>query len=67
MEFLDDTANVDESYTSLDSEPYVLSPKKKKEEKKEEMQLCKNAVMEVFSLITEVENAAGACFRTDIR
>ena len=27
MEFLDDTANVDESYTLLDSEPYVPSSK----------------------------------------
>ena len=29
MEFLDDTANVDEFYTSLDSEPYVPPSKKK--------------------------------------
>ena len=36
MELLNDTANVDESCTSLDSEPYVPPSKKKKEEKKEE-------------------------------
>ena len=29
MEFLDDTANVDEFYTSLDSEPYVPPSRKK--------------------------------------
>ena len=34
MEFLDDTANVDESYTSLDSKPY-FPPSKKREDKKE--------------------------------
>ena len=41
MESVDDTANVDESYTSLDSEFYVLpSKKKKKEKKKKGMQKC---------------------------
>ena len=34
MEFLDDTANVDESYTSLDSEPYVPHQKKIRRRKK---------------------------------
>ena len=48
MEFLDDTAKVDESYTSLDSEPYVLSPKKK-EEKKEE----RNAKMQLWKSLTK--------------
>ena len=33
-EFLDDTANVDESYTLLDSKPYVPPSKKKKKKKK---------------------------------
>ena len=49
MEFLDDTANVDKSYTSLDSEPYVLPSKKKKEEKKEES----NAKMQLWKSLTE--------------
>ena len=47
MEFLDDTANVDESYTSLDSEPYV-PPIKKKGGKKGRKE-CKNTVTEVFN------------------
>ena len=63
MEFLDDTANVDESYTSLDSEPYVTLSKKRRKGRKE----CKIAVMEVFNRIIEVKNAGGACFRTEIR
>ena len=42
MEFLDDTANVDESYTSLDSEPYVPPSKKRRRRKKRKkgMQNC---------------------------
>ena len=47
IEFLDDTANVDESYTSLDSEPYV-PPIKKKGGKKGRKE-CKNTVTEVFN------------------
>ena len=47
MEFLDDTANVDKSYTSLDSEPYV-PPSKKKGGKKGRKE-CKNTVTEVFN------------------
>ena len=66
MEFLDDTANIDESYTSLDNEPYVPQSKKKEGGKKGRKE-CKNAVMEVFNQITEVKNARGACFRTEIR
>ena len=58
MEFLDDTANVDESYTSLDSEPYVPpSKKKKKEEKKEgrntKMQLWKSLTASLKSKMLE--------------
>ena len=66
MEFLDDTANIGESYTSLDNEPYVPQSKKKEGGKKGRKE-CKNAVMEVFNQITEVKNARGACFRTEIR
>ena len=66
MEFLDDTANIDESYTSLDNEPYVPQSKKKEGGKKGRKE-CKNAVTEVFNQITEVKNARGACFRTEIR
>ena len=40
MEFLDDTANVDESYTSLDSEPYVPPSKKRRKKRKKGMQKC---------------------------
>ena len=65
MEFLDDTANVDESYTSLDSKPYFPPSKKKGGQKG--IKECKNAVMEVFNQIIEVRNAGGACFRTKIR
>ena len=50
MESVNDTANVDESYTSLDSEFYVFpSKKKKKEEKKEE----RNAKMQLRKSLTE--------------
>ena len=49
MQFIDDTANVDESYTSLDSEPYVPPSEKKKEEKKEE----RNAKMQLWKSLTE--------------
>ena len=52
------TANVDESYISLDSEPYVL-PSKKKEGGKKGRKECKDAVMEVFNQIIEVKNAGG--------
>ena len=65
MEFLDDTANVDKSYTSLDSKPYF--PPSKKREDKEGIKECKNAVIEVFNQIIEVKNTGGACFRTKIR
>ena len=65
MEFLDDTANVDESYTSLDSEPYV--PHQKKEAEKKGKMECKNAVIEVLNRIIEVKNAGRACLRTEIR
>ena len=41
MEFLDDTTNVDESYTSLDSEPFVPPSKKRRREKRKKgMQKC---------------------------
>ena len=41
MEFLDDTANVDESYTSLYSEPYVPpSQKRRRKKRKKGMQKC---------------------------
>ena len=41
MGFLDDTANVDKSYTSLDSEPYVPPSKKRRRKKiKKGMQKC---------------------------
>ena len=48
MEFLDETAKVYESYTLLDSEPYVL-PSKKKEEKNE----GRNAKMQLWKSLTE--------------
>ena len=66
MEFLDDAANVEKSYTLLDSEPYVPHQKKKKE-KKQGRKECKNAVMEVFNQIIDVKNAGGVCFSTKIR
>ena len=66
MEFVGDTANVDESYTLLDSEPY-LPPATNKEGGKKGRNECKNAVMEVFNRILEVKNAGGVCFRTEIR
>ena len=41
MEFLDDTANVDESHTSLDSGPYVPPSKRKRRKKRKKgMQNC---------------------------
>ena len=40
MEFLDDTANVDKSYTLLDSEPYVPHQKKGGKTRKKGMQKC---------------------------
>ena len=49
MEFIVDTANVDECYTSLDSEPYVPPLKKKKEEKNEE----RNAKMQLWKSLTK--------------
>ena len=49
MEFLDDTANVEESYTSLDSEPYVPPLKQKEGEKKEE----RNAKMQLWKSLTK--------------
>ena len=49
MEFLDDTANVHESYTSFDSEPSVPPQKQKKEEKKEE----RNAKMQLWKSLTK--------------
>ena len=48
MEFLDETAKVYESYTLLDSEPYVL-PSKIKEEKNE----GRNAKMQLWKSLTE--------------
>ena len=48
MEFLGDTANVDESYPWLDSEPYV-PPSKKRRGKKEE----RNAKMQLRKSLTE--------------
>ena len=49
MEFLNDTANVDESYTSPDSEPYVPPSEKKKEKKNEE----RNAKIQLWKSLTE--------------
>ena len=46
MDFLDVTTSVDDSHTSLDTEPYIL-PKRKKQEKKKKK--CKIRGMEVFS------------------
>ena len=66
MEFLDDTANIDESYTLLYGEPYV-PPSKQKEGGKKGIKVCKNAVMKVFNQIIEVKNAGGACFRAEIK
>ena len=43
------TSNVDKSYISLDSEPYVPPSKKKKEEKKEE----RNAKMQLWKSLTK--------------
>ena len=63
MESVDDTANVDESYTLLDSKFYVL-PSKKKEGGKKGRKECKNAIKEVFNRIIEVKNTGEACFRT---
>ena len=40
MEFLDETAKVYESYTLLDSEPYVLPSTKRRKKRKEGMQKC---------------------------
>ena len=52
MEFLDDTANVDESYILLDSEPYVL-PSKKKEERNAKIQLWEFLTESLKSKILE--------------
>ena len=49
MEFLDDTANVEKSYTSIDSEPYVPPLKQKEGEKKEE----RNAKMQSWKSLTK--------------
>lgn len=53
MEFLDDSANVDDSYTSLHSEPFVPPSKKKKTEKENE----KKAKMELWQSLTKSLNA----------
>ena len=52
MEFLDDTANVGESYILLDSEPYVL-PSKKKEERNAKIQLWEFLTESLKSKILE--------------
>ena len=52
MEFLDDTANVDESYILLDSEPYVL-PSKKNEERNAKIQLWEFLTESLKSKILE--------------
>ena len=49
MEFLDDSANVDKSYTLLDSEPYVPHQKKRRRKNKEE----RNAKMQLWKSLTK--------------
>ena len=49
MEFLDDTANVDKSYTLLDSESYVPHQTKRRRKNKEE----RNAKMQLWKSLTK--------------
>ena len=49
MEFLDDAANVEKSYTLLDSEPYVPHQKKRRRKNKEE----RNAKMQLWKSLTK--------------